>query len=214
VGFQPLFGADGTTKDGEKPSFEPMFGRRKTDRPGFRTLAAAASDALEAPPPTAEELLDAARAEGAEQARAEAEAELAAMRAKLDTLGPALDQLAALRTTALREAASQIGDIVLQLTRRIVGDSLAANPEALPSLVSSSLSQLPDEDDVTIRVAPDDVNAVRDALDDRFEDSVLGDASITAGCRIETRHASIDATLEAALEAVGAAVRTWVETRG
>lgn len=212
MGFRPLFDkGDGT--DGAAGDFRPMFGA-KTDSTGFQSLAEGGGAASEhAPEVSVDERLAAARAEGAEEARAEAQAELAEMRARLEILEPGLEQLASLRSASIREASEQIGDIVLKLTRRIVGDSLAVNPDALPSLVSQSLSQLPDDDEVMIRVCPDDVSAVRDALDDRFEESVVGDPSISAGCRIETRHAAIDATLDAALEAAGAAVQTWVETR-
>ena len=215
MGFRPLFGTDDESRaEDADGSFKPMFGAKEPGAGGFRSLAeGVAATAGAVPEVTVEELVEAARAEGAAEARAEAEAELAQMRSRVEALEPAMDQLAELRSTAIRTAAEQIGTIVLQLTRRIVGDSLAVNPDALPTLVAHSRSQLPDDDEVVIRVAPDDVGAVRDALDDRFEDAVLGDPKITAGCRIETRHAAIDATLDAALEAAGAAVQTWVETR-
>ena len=135
------------------------------------------------------------------------------VRATAAALSSALLQLQALRSQAVRAAAADVGVMVTQLARRLVGDSLALHPDALPGLVDGAVSQLPDDDDLVIRVAPDDVSRVRDALDDRFEERIVGDPAIRAGCRVETRHASIDATLDTAMAAVEGAIKAWVEAR-
>jgi len=79
--------------------------------------------------------------------------------------------------------------------------------------VREALSTLPDEDELQIRVSPDDVQRVRDVLPERYEDRVLADHTVSAGCKIIASHASIDATLEAAITGAKGAVNSWLESR-
>jgi flagellar biosynthesis/type III secretory pathway protein FliH len=166
------------------------------------------------PPVDLEAVIRKARAEGAEEARKALAADLREARLVAEAASAALAQVELLRPQILRQSAADVGHLVVNLARRVLGDALALHPDALPGLVDQAVRQLPDGDDLTIRVAPDDVARVRDALDDRFEDKVVGDPAITAGCRVETRHASIDATLATALAAIEAEVRVWMEGRG
>ena len=93
-----------------------------------------------------------------------------------------------------------------------MGDSLAYNPEALPTLVEAAIEQMPDEDEITIKVAPDDVPCVQDALDEPFRDRVVPSDDVEAGCIVETKFASIDSSLEAVVAGLESAVAEWLES--
>jgi flagellar biosynthesis/type III secretory pathway protein FliH len=95
----------------------------------------------------------------------------------------------------------------------VVGDSLAYNPDALPTLVQAAISQMPDEDEITIRVAEDDVACVRDALDEGYHDRVVASDDIEAGCLVETKFSSIDSSLDAVVKGLEAAVAEWLESQ-
>ncbi|MEM6930087.1 MAG: hypothetical protein AAF602_24320, partial [Myxococcota bacterium] len=99
-------------------------------------------------------LLAEAREAGAAQALEGIQEELETLRAMALQMGPALDELARLRHTTLVAAAEDVADIVRVFATKLVGESLALHPEALPKLVRDALAQLPDSDDVTIACSP------------------------------------------------------------
>lgn len=201
--FTPLFGGPTRPAGSPTPGFTPLD----------QALGQAAAPQPAPPAPVdLDVVIEEARAEGRVEAQAEAEAALAEMQATVDALAPALDELATLRTATLRRAADDVAALVLQISRKVIGDSLAVHPDALAGVVHGALEHLPEADEVRICVAPDDVPRVRDAVAERYEDHVHGDATITAGCRVEARHARVDATLDAALEGVAAAIDQWRES--
>jgi len=205
-GFTPLFGSGGAPDEsaGRPPGFTPL---------GEALGLGAPAEPAGPGPQDLEVLLAEAREEGAASVRDEAEARINEMQATLDALAPALDEVARVRTDALRQASQDLGALVLTVCRRVLGDSLAVHPDALANVVSQAVANLPDEDDVRIRVNPDDVPRVRDALPDRLEDHVESDPTVTAGCKVESRHAAIDATLAAAVEGIEGAVQSWLESQ-
>ena len=225
-GFEPLFGGGRPREEGDRrdDGFEPLFGRKGAGAgpvgftPLHESLGQPGPARAPTPEPTGPVDLDALLAEaheaGAAEARAELEGRIAELEAALATVGPALDQVAGLRRSAVRQAASDVGALVLAVTRRIVGDSLALHPEALPRVLEEAVATLDDDDELRIRVARDDVERAREVLGEARAEQVTGDPSIDGGCRVEARHAAIDATVEAAVDAVETAVRTWVESRG
>jgi flagellar biosynthesis/type III secretory pathway protein FliH len=140
------------------------------------------------------------------------EAQIAQLESDLQVLGPVLEELASARKRALTAANQNIASLVLALASRIAGDSLALHPDALPRLVARTLERLPEEDEIWVRVPPDDVQRVTDSLGPKHKVRVIEDSKITAGCVIETRQAQIDCTLEAAMKGLDSAVRAWLES--
>lgn len=214
--FKPLFGHGGKPTPPEAEGFEPIVKPKPpSENSGFVPLneLLASPNALPDLQSLQEELA-AAREEGIAQGRADATADLEKQQAQTDQLGAAMrtamQQLTEARVEALRQAGDQVGTIIVEVCQRVLGDSLALNPTALPKLVQDTLAQLPEQDEVHIRVHPDQLDAIRDALGPSFRDQVEGDAAVDAGCIIEAKHATIDATVEAALEGVRGAIQQWV----
>jgi flagellar biosynthesis/type III secretory pathway protein FliH len=161
-------------------------------------------------PQELEALLEEARARGAAEARAALEAELAELRQAVDAIGPALEQLDGLRRRTLAGAAGDVADIVRLFARRVIGDALAMNPDALRHLVEDALDQLPEGEEVQIAVPAGAETRVAKALGPALTGRVVGDPDLSGGAVLKTRNASLDATLETALNGLDAALRDWL----
>ncbi len=177
--------------------------------------APAPPELREAPPgvPAEEgldDLLHRAREEGAAEARAENEAELAQLREAIEILGPALEDLAGLRRRTLIGLAEDVGDIVRLFAQRIVSDALALNPEALPGLVRDAVTQLPETEEITIAVSPQSAEPLSRALEPSLRDRIVVDPDIESGAVVRTRYASLDATLKTAEQGLESAVQGWL----
>lgn len=150
---------------------------------------------------------------GIAQGRAEREPEIELLKTQVQVVGAAVEACARARREALDRAAEDIASIVTEVARKVLGDAFALNPDALPLLVLRALDRLPEEDEVWIRVPPSAVDAVAAAVPERHRDRVRADPTLVTGCVVETRHVAIDATLDAAMESIGAAAQAWVAGR-
>ena len=88
-----------------------------------------------------------------------------------------------------------------------MGDSLAYNPDALPTRVQSAISQMPEEDELTIR-SRDDVECVKDALDEPINDVLSPATKLKLGA--SWKKASIDSSLDAVASGLESAVSEWL----
>ena len=167
----------------------------------------------EEPPIDLEALQQEAYDLGAEDAKNQLQPQIEQLENQLDLIQPMIQQMIHLRRESLEQAATDIAEIVLMVAKRVVGDSLAYNPDALPTLVQSAISQMPEEDELTIKVARDDVACVKDALDEPFQRCVVASDEIEAGCIVETKFASIDSSLDAVASGLEAAVSEWLESQ-
>ena len=149
---------------------------------------------------------------GMQDVRDALEPQIDRLEQQLDLVQPLIHQLVTMRKETLQQAAKDVAEIVLLTARRVVGDSLAYNPEALPTLVEAAIEQMPDEDEIIIKVAPDDVPCVQDALDEAFRENVVASEDVEAGCIVETKFASIDSSLEAVVAGLESAVAEWLES--
>lgn len=201
--FTALWATSASAQDGH-PAFRPMCAPASAPSQG-----AASADRPEEV--SVEAQIEAARAEAREQVLAELAERDARAQAQLVVAAEALEQAATLRREALHQASKQMGELVLAVVRRIVGESMALHPQALPGIVEAAIALLPERDEVTVRVAPDRVEEIVERFGDRAGVRVIGDASVTGGCRAQAGHAAIDASVEAALTGVAAAVHAWSE---
>jgi len=168
-----------------------------------------------------ETLVLAARDQGASEVRAQLQEELAALQEELETVTAERDTLAqldtalhAFRAEAREQAADDVVQLALTMARRIVGESLALHPDALPGVVAGVLELLPSEDEVTVKVRPEDAAAIENRLRGRRGVRVAVDSEIEAGCVVEATFGTIDATLDTAMGGLERAVRDWREDAG
>ena len=118
------------------------------------------------------------------------------------------------RRQVLFQAADDLSHLVLTMARRVIGDSLALHPEALPGVVSRALDRLPGEDAVTVRVRPQDVAVLESRVRTRRDVEIVGDPEITGGCVLEARFGSVDASFAAAEEGLTEAIDAWRQELG
>jgi flagellar biosynthesis/type III secretory pathway protein FliH len=166
-----------------------------------------------APPPDLEALQRQAHEEGEQAARRQLEPRIRELEARLAAMGPILEELPRIRKAAMDQAAQDIVQMVLALAHKVIGDSLTHHPDALPRLVQAALARLPDEDEVSIRVPVASVERVVAVLPARHAVRVTPDPSLAKGCVVETRHASIDASLETVIDGLTQASSHWLAGR-
>lgn len=204
-----------STPNAEK-GFEPSPFMNTNDPsapPEVAVAQEAEAEPEEEPPIDLEALQQEAYDLGAEDAKNQLQPQIEQLENQLELIQPMIQQMIHLRRESLEQAAKDIADIVLMVAKRVVGDSLAYNPDALPTLVQSAISQMPEEDEITIKVAQDDVACVKDALDEPFQRCVIASDSIEAGCIVETKFASIDSSLDAVATGLETAVNEWLESQ-
>jgi flagellar biosynthesis/type III secretory pathway protein FliH len=150
---------------------------------------------------------------GRQAGAAERDPEILALRAQVEVLPELLDGLARARRAALAQASADVAQIVVEVTRKVLGDTMLLHPDALAGLVQRAIDRLPEEDEVWIRVPPAAVDRVVATVPERHRDRVRPDPALTTGCVVETRHVAIDASLEAAMDAIHQAAQAWVAGR-
>lgn len=141
-------------------------------------------------------VLETARAEG--QARGLEEGRLAAR----DEVAATLRQLAQAAAQERERLRRDTGVLALQVVRKLLG-RLAAD-EVLAALAETAAAEVLPAQPLVLAVHPDQAEAVRARLAARgaqsLEIEVRGDAACAPdGCRLETEHGCIDASLEAQL---------------
>lgn len=171
------------------------------------------------PGPDLDALVAEAHARGVAEARAEATAHQAELMARIaeleaerEALGGLMDGVQRVRSDSLARAARDVGELTLAVVRRVVGDCLAVHPDALVSLVEQAIAALPDDEEVVVRVPVGFDQRVSAALGGGRGLRVVPDPDVSSGCIVETTYASIEASLEAAMEGVEAAVDGWLST--
>lgn len=163
-------------------------------------------------------MIEEARAEGAAAARAEAEREINALRAhtallekKAAVLSPLVEELEGLRSRILADSARDIADLSLHVARRVVGETLAVHPESLRTLVTNAIERLPGDDEVSIRLRPEDLPVVEGHLPTRRSITLVPDETLDGGCVVEAQCGEVEASLEVAFVGLRQAVSEWLE---
>ncbi len=166
------------------------------------------------PPPPPPIDLEAERAQAFEDGRLQATQQAATRIAELEALLAASamvgEGIAVARAEALKSVAADVATLVIELSRRVIGDGLTLHPDALPRIVVQSLDRLPVEDDLWIHVPAAAVAGVQAAVRPEWRERVVA-TEMSIGCRIQTQRASIETTLSTAMEGIEGATRAWLE---
>ena len=133
---------------------------------------------------------DAGYAAGVHQARAEA----AQIHTLLQNLQNALNQLD-------EQLAQSLLELSLEIARKMVGENLQAKPEVILKIVSDAIGSLPHfNQNAHLILHSDDAELVRKQMGEQLSQAgwkIFTDAQIQrGGCRLETSHSQVDATLE------------------
>ena len=149
-------------------------------------------------------------AEGREAARAEMEAKIARLEALANTLDSG-------RREVFERCASDVATAVTHIAQNVVQRELLVDSTGVEALVIDVLGHVQAQDELVIRVAPEDEQLLQSALPSLMErlgrDStfrIQSDPDLhPGGARIETQMGSIDASVETRFAAYADAVDAW-----
>ncbi len=163
-------------------------------------------------PSTPEELaalMDEVRAE----ARADAEAAMTTVRDSLEAEREQLirlrEKVEASRSAWAEEVRNMLGELVVVGVRQVVGDSADLQAEMLRDRFAEVGERLIGEQNVVVRVRPEDEDAARVLIGDREGWQVVPDSDLSGGIVAETDGGKVDATMGAALTGLADAVHGW-----
>ena len=110
-----------------------------------------------------------------------------------------------------RDVENELAGLALAIARHVIGEELQTDPEKILRLVPRVVAELPSGSrEVRVRVHPEDAALLHEHLPDGDGDARWGlvedQAVQRGGCRVETPHSSVDASLDKRLEAVVAKV--------
>lgn len=204
-------------------SFRPLAAHKEDFRPTHRVEpepgpAPAPNDP---PPPRAPTftprvesgISSAAAAEAEVRARAEVQSQWTQAVETLRIAERLVAALEARRQALLRDGADVIGDVVRAMATKLVAESLALHPDALPGVIRRAAEILP-SDPVRIRVPTSDLARIQSLLPPRLAAALEADPDLDGGVIVESERASIDASLEAAREGIDKAVAAWRQDVG
>lgn len=162
-----------------------------------------------------EAALEAARTDAAEQARAALLAEQDGEGERVKGLVAELERLVEerqwLRKEVIGDAAEDVAGLILELSRRVVGETLAVHPRSLQHLVREAMAALPGDEPVRVRVRPEDLPILEAHLDSRRPITWVPDPELRSGVVVQTDLGQVEASLETAFAALQTAVSDWVE---
>ncbi|MGC8761750.1 MAG: FliH/SctL family protein [Bryobacteraceae bacterium] len=144
-----------------------------------------------------------AYAQGLEEGRREAEAQLEAV---LGRLSRSIEEIAGLKARLRVEAEREVVELAVAVARRVLRRELHVDPEALLGLVKAAMEKASQREITEVRVHPSHAAMVRACLarigaPEAIE--VHADASLEPGAvMMETSRGTIDASLETQLEEI------------
>lgn len=179
----------------------PELADDRAGQPGPDAVLSALAQAQE----EAAELRAAAREEGLREGREQARAEL---ESALAALAAAAEGVQAERVVLADALEASAVALALGLAEKVLAGALAVEPERVVEAVRGALRGLVERERVTVLVHPDDLECVREAMDDlRASLGGIGHCDVQAerrvgrgGALIRTPDGDVDARVETKLE--------------
>lgn len=141
--------------------------------------------------------------------------------AYIDHLKIQFIELVQLKRNILAQMEPEVVRLALEIAKKIVGQELETNKEMIVGIVRGGLSTLKERDEITIRVNPQEYDAIK-AHQTEFESmieglqrfDVLSDGAIEPGsCAIETNMGNVDARISTQFEAIRLALEDMIKIR-
>jgi flagellar biosynthesis/type III secretory pathway protein FliH len=125
-------------------------------------------------------------------------------------LSAVIDSVAGLRKELVEQYETELLDLVLAICRKIIYCEISVNHQVIQETVRHILDDAPGGQPVTLRLHPKDMAAVEKLISsddvsatDMNRVSMVSDTSVSrGGCRLETPHGDMDATIETRLKNV------------
>lgn len=191
-----------------EPAAEPQEGVAPQE--GFQATEQTPTDPQQVERAELAEAIAAAEAQGFAQGEAAGRAEWEERVQRLDQV---VDDLCDLRRRVFASMEGQMRELGLCVARTILERELSQDTGYLERLVRQAMDLVVDEDEIVISVAPGDRELLASRVDAIALDypragglAVREDPAIEFGCKVDTRLARVDATLEGRLAAIADAL--------
>jgi flagellar assembly protein FliH len=124
------------------------------------------------------------------------------IRSEIDQVHAAMQQLHVELNQIDTQLAQSLLDLALEMARKMIAETLQTKPEIILGIVSEAIGSLPHfNQHAHLVLHPEDAELVRKHMGDQLSHSgwkLMSDKRITrGGCRVETAHTQVDATVEA-----------------
>jgi flagellar assembly protein FliH len=124
------------------------------------------------------------------------------VRAEIGQIHAAMQQLHTELNQFDTQLAQSLLDLALEVARKMTAETLQAKPEVILGIVSEAIGSLPHfNQHAHLVLHPEDAELVRKHMGDQLSHSgwkLMNDNRIArGGCRVETAHTRVDATVEA-----------------
>lgn len=124
------------------------------------------------------------------------------IRTEISQIDAAMQQLHAELNQIDTQLAQSLLDLALEMARKMVAEALQTKPEVILGIVSEAIGSLPHfNQHAHLVLHPEDTELVRKHMGDQLSHSgwkLMSDKRISrGGCRVETAHTQVDATVEA-----------------
>ena len=208
-----------------KSAFVPSSFVQPAKTPGpMSTMPTSASspESVALPPPNAPETVVApptdeeiearvlqAKTEGIAEGREQREEEITALTAHKQELADLAVELGQIRSKAISQAADDLCGIIRHFCHKAMGSAFELSEDTLKAIIKNAMEALPQADDILIRVRPEQLDLISSEFASAKHVTVEADENIAGGCVVQTRFASIDATLDAAMHGLDEAIKTW-----
>ncbi|MAY80176.1 MAG: hypothetical protein CL930_05245 [Deltaproteobacteria bacterium] len=163
--------------------------------------------------PASAEELEALLEEVRQQTRTDVEAVFAADRAELaderEQVARVIDTLQQTREQWKADVRNMLGELVMVGVRQVVSDSVDLQADLLRDRFAEVGERLIGEQEVLIRVRPEDEAIAQEYLGGRDGWSIVCDSDISGGLIAETAAGKVDATLGAAMAGLADSVQEW-----
>jgi flagellar biosynthesis/type III secretory pathway protein FliH len=144
--------------------------------------------------------------EAAELALSDTRLEVEAERARLNQLRDTID---ASRAKWAEDVRSVLGEVVMVGVRSVISESVTLQEQLLNDRFAEVGERLIGEQNVLVRVRPEDADAARALVGDRPGWKVVPDPDLSGGVVAETGGGKVDASLGSALAGLAESVQDW-----
>jgi flagellar biosynthesis/type III secretory pathway protein FliH len=144
--------------------------------------------------------------EAAELALSDTRLEVEAERARLIQLRDTID---ASRAKWAEDVRSVLGEVVMVGVRSVISESVTLQEQLLNDRFAEVGERLIGEQNVLVRVRPEDADAARALVGDRPGWKVVPDPDLSGGVVAETGGGKVDASLGSALAGLAESVQDW-----
>lgn len=120
------------------------------------------------------------------------------------------EQVLSLREKILRESEDELLHLIMLIARKVIIREISQDRTILANLVHNAIAGLPDNDEITVRLNPDDYALIMSGHDEmlphdslKSKMSLKPDTGIMIGCcKVDTSMGVIDATVDAQLDEI------------